>query len=81
MKTIQVHGIYLTKEQQLQGGGGQLVDEGSRGLGLALRLLAVRGVQSCVRAEPGEPVEQALGSPLQHRHTRPQDVEYGKKDS
>jgi hypothetical protein len=63
------------------GGGGQLVDEGSRGLGLALRLLAVRGVQSCVRVELGELVEQALGSPLQRRHTRPQDAEDGKKDS
>jgi hypothetical protein len=32
---------------------------------LVLRLLGVRRVQSRVRAEPAEPVEQALGALLQ----------------
>jgi hypothetical protein len=35
-------------------GGGQLVGEGSGGLGLSLQLLGARQVQSCVRAELGE---------------------------
>jgi hypothetical protein len=43
-----------------------------------MRLLGVRRVQSHVRAEPAK---QALGTPLQHGRTCPQDTEDGKKDS
>jgi hypothetical protein len=75
----QVHVIYLTKEQHLQ--GGRLVGYGSDGLGLALWLLGVQQVQSWVKAEPGEPVEQALCAPLWRGWICLQDAEDGKKDS
>jgi hypothetical protein len=60
----QVHVIYLTKDQHLQ--VGRLVGYGSGGLGLALWLLGVQRVQSRVRAELGEPTEQALCALLWH---------------
>jgi hypothetical protein len=51
------------------------------GMGLALRLLCVRRVQSRVRADSVELTEQALGAPLWNRRTHLQDAEDGKKDS
>jgi hypothetical protein len=50
-------------------------------MGLALRLLCVRRVQSRVRADSVELTEQALGAPLWNRQTHLQDAEDGKKDS
>jgi hypothetical protein len=50
-------------------------------MGLALRLVGVRPVYSCVRAEPAEPAEQGFGALLRREWTRPQDIEDGKKDS
>jgi hypothetical protein len=43
--------------------------------------MGVRRVQSCVEAQLGEPVEQALSAPLWRGWTHPRDTGDGKKDS
>jgi hypothetical protein len=45
----------------------------SRGLGRDVRVVAVRGVQSPLRAEPAQPTEQSISAPLWDVRSRPQD--------
>jgi hypothetical protein len=54
-----------------------LAGQRSRGLGRDVRVMDVRGVQSHLNVEPVEPTEQAVGTPLRGRWSRPQDPEGG----
>jgi hypothetical protein len=64
IKPHQMHDIYLTKEQHLQGKVDWLVVD-------------VQGVQSHLNMEPAELTKQAIGAPLQGGQSRPQDPEAG----
>jgi hypothetical protein len=54
---------------------GWLGSERSEGLGRDVWVVDVRGVQSHLRAEPDESIEQVIGPPLQGRWSCPQDPE------
>jgi hypothetical protein len=45
------------------------------GLGRDVRVMIIIGVQSHLRAEMAEPIEQEVGAPLRGGRSRPQDLE------
>jgi hypothetical protein len=55
----------------------RLAGQGSRGLGLTVRLVGVQGGQCHLRVEPAKLVEQAISSSLWRGRTRLQDPEDG----
>jgi hypothetical protein len=54
-----------------------LAGQRSGGLGRDVRVVVVPEVQSHLRAEPTEPIEQAVGATLRGGRSRPQDPEAG----
>jgi hypothetical protein len=56
---------------------GQLAHQRSRGLGHDMRVVGVRGVQSHLKEESAQPIEQGVGAPLWGGRSHPQDPEAG----
>jgi hypothetical protein len=54
---------------------GRLARQRSGGLGRDVQLVAIRGVQSPLRAELAQSMEQAIGAPLQGERSCPQEPE------
>jgi hypothetical protein len=56
---------------------GLLDSQRFKGLGCNVQVVDVHGVQSHLKAEPAEPIEQAIGAPLRGGRSHPQDQEMG----
>jgi hypothetical protein len=52
-----------------------LAHQRSKGLGHDVRVVGIRGIQSYLRVEPAEPIEQGVSAPLRGGWSRPQDPE------
>jgi hypothetical protein len=66
---------HLTNQGAATSRDGWLASQRSKALGRDVRVVDVRRVQSYLREEPTEPIEQAVDAPLWGGWSRPQDPE------